>query len=78
MAANVAVSMGSVGDCFDHAMAESFFATLECELLRRKPPASTSRALGTARASRISSSSPAIQSSSNFTPPLPRPPGSVG
>jgi transposase InsO family protein len=25
--------MGSVGDCFDNAMAESFFATLECELL---------------------------------------------
>lgn len=28
-------SMGSVGDCFDNAMAESFFATLECELLDR-------------------------------------------
>ncbi len=26
-------SMGSAGDCFDNAMAESFFATLECELL---------------------------------------------
>ena len=26
-------SMGSVGDCFDNAMCESFFATLECELL---------------------------------------------
>ena len=25
--------MGSVGDCFDNAMAESFFASLECELL---------------------------------------------
>ena len=24
-------SMGSVGDCFDNAMCESFFATLECE-----------------------------------------------
>ena len=31
----VALSMGSVGDCFDNAMAESFFATLECELLAR-------------------------------------------
>ena len=31
----VAPSMGSVGDCFDNAMAESFFATLECELLDR-------------------------------------------
>ena len=29
-------SMGSVGDCFDNAMAESFFATLECELLDQR------------------------------------------
>ena len=29
-------SMGSVGDCYDNAMCESFFATLECELLDRK------------------------------------------
>lgn len=28
-------SMGSVGDCYDNAMAESFFASLECELLAR-------------------------------------------
>ena len=28
--------MGSVGDCFDNAMYESFFATLECELLDRR------------------------------------------
>ncbi len=27
--------MGSVGHCFDNAMCESFFATLECELLNR-------------------------------------------
>ena len=27
--------MGSVGDCFDNALCESFFATLECELLDR-------------------------------------------
>ncbi len=33
--AGVQRSMGSVGDCFDNAMAESFFATLECELLDR-------------------------------------------
>jgi putative transposase len=31
----ITVSMGSVGDCFDNAMAESFFATLECELITR-------------------------------------------
>ncbi len=29
-------SMGSVGDCFDNAMCESFFATLEGELLDRR------------------------------------------
>ena len=29
-------STGSVGDCFDNAMAESFFATLECELIDRR------------------------------------------
>ncbi len=29
-------SMGSRGDCFDNAMAESFFATLECELLAQQ------------------------------------------
>ncbi len=34
--AGVRPSMGSVGDCFDNAMAESFFATLECELLNRR------------------------------------------
>jgi putative transposase len=34
-AAGVERSMGSVGDCYDNAMAESFFATLECELLDR-------------------------------------------
>jgi putative transposase len=28
--------MGSVGDAYDNAMAESFFATLECELLWRR------------------------------------------
>ena len=28
--------MGSVGDCYDNAMCESFFATLECELLDRE------------------------------------------
>jgi len=29
-------SMGSVGDCYDDAMCESFFSTLECELLNRR------------------------------------------
>jgi len=29
-------SMGSIGDAYDNAMAESFFASLECELLDRR------------------------------------------
>ena len=32
----VVTSTGSAGDCFDNAMAESFFATLECELIQRR------------------------------------------
>ena len=32
-AAGIRSSMGSVGDCFDNVLVESFFATLECELL---------------------------------------------
>ena len=32
----VVTSTGSAGDCFDNAMAESFFATLECELIERQ------------------------------------------
>jgi putative transposase len=31
----IGASMGSVGDCYDNAMAESFFATLETELIDR-------------------------------------------
>jgi putative transposase len=34
--AKVRPSMGTVGDAYDNAMAESFFATLECELLARR------------------------------------------
>lgn len=33
--AGVCPSMGSAGDCYDNALCESFFATLECELLER-------------------------------------------
>jgi putative transposase len=33
--AGVRPSMGSVGDAYDNAMCESFFATLECELIER-------------------------------------------
>ena len=51
---SVRPSMGSVGDCYDNALCESFFASLECELLDRRsfrptprlawPYSSTSRA----------------------------------
>jgi putative transposase len=34
-AEGVQPSMGSVGDCYDNAMCESFFSTLECELIDR-------------------------------------------
>ncbi len=35
-AMNVRPSTGTVGDAYDNAMAESFFATLECELIDRR------------------------------------------
>jgi putative transposase len=34
--AGVRPSMGTVGDAYDNAMCESFFGTLECELLDRR------------------------------------------
>jgi putative transposase len=34
--AGIAVSMGSRGDCYDNALAESFFATLKKELVNRR------------------------------------------
>lgn len=34
--AGVAVSMGSVGDCYDNAVSESFFATLKKDLVNRR------------------------------------------
>ena len=40
--------MGSVGDAYDNGMCESFFATLECELLwrtRLSNPAEAQRAI---------------------------------
>jgi transposase InsO family protein len=35
--AGIAVSMGSKGDAFDNAVAESFFATIKKELIHREP-----------------------------------------
>jgi putative transposase len=42
--AGVRPSVGSVGDCYDNAMCESFFATLECELIERETYATRSEA----------------------------------
>ena len=42
--AGVRPSMGSVGDAYDNAICESFFATLECELLERQRFASQAQA----------------------------------
>jgi len=36
LAFGVRPSMGTVGDAYDNALCESFFATLECELLDRR------------------------------------------
>ena len=43
--AGVRPSRGTVGDCFDNALCESFFATLECELIDRTRFPSPSRAI---------------------------------
>ncbi len=48
LACGVRPSMSSVGDAYDNALCESFFATLECELLDRerfRTPAEARRAL---------------------------------
>ena len=42
--AGVRPSMGSVGDCYDNALCESFFATLETELLDRQRLATAAEA----------------------------------
>jgi putative transposase len=43
-AEGVRPSMGSRGDCYDNALCESFFATLECELIERHTFAAKSEA----------------------------------
>jgi putative transposase len=42
--AGIVASMGRTGDCYDNALMESFFATLECELFDRSAFASTTDA----------------------------------
>jgi transposase InsO family protein len=39
--AGIAVSIGSRGDCYDNAVAESLFSTLKKELIRREGPFAT-------------------------------------
>ncbi|MFN8161386.1 MAG: IS3 family transposase [Solirubrobacterales bacterium] len=46
--AGIAVSMGSKGDCYDNAVAESFFATLKKELVYRHGPWRSRRELASA------------------------------
>ncbi len=41
--AGIAISMGSRGDCWDNAVAESFFATLKKELIHRRSWPTTPR-----------------------------------
>ena len=55
--AGIAVSMGSKGDCFDNAVAESFFATLKKELVYRRRTWPTRRALNVGESSSTSRSS---------------------
>ncbi len=43
-AEGVRPSMGSQGDCYENAICESFFATLECELIERDTFATCSEA----------------------------------
>ena len=54
--------MGSVGDAYDNAMCESFFATLECELLDR-------RKFQTKAEGRTRTSDPAVNSGHNSVSP---------
>jgi hypothetical protein len=79
--------MGSIGDCFDNSVAESFFATLQTELLDRSSwptrkglaqavfafisEASTTRAGGTPPSA---TSAPPITSASMSLDALPNPP----
>ncbi len=66
----IAASMGSVGDCYDNAMAESFFATLETELIDRSdwatPPRRRPRCSSTSRSSTTGSA--ATAASGNLSP----------
>ena len=47
-AAGILGSMGSIGDAYDNAMAESFFSTMQRELLDERPRWATRRELALA------------------------------
>lgn len=63
-------SIGSVGDCYAHALAESFFAPLECELLARQTSCARPCAPSLRRAQRSSSTSKSCTTASVATQPL--------
>jgi transposase InsO family protein len=66
--AGVRPSMGSVGDAYDNAMCESFFATLECELFARLPVQDTGRgAQCDVRLHRITPTMPAAMAAARST-----------
>jgi transposase InsO family protein len=81
LAFGVRPSMGTVGDAYDNALCESFFATLECELLDRErfrtPAEAAGRCSTTSRAGTIrggatrrwATSRPCVTSA--FMPPRP-------
>jgi putative transposase len=70
-AAGIAQSMGSRGDCFDNAVAESFFATLKKELIHGRSWPSKAE-LRTARPSSAPRSSTTSRSSSTAAVGTPR------
>ena len=73
--AGIARSMGSRGDCYDNAVAESFFATLKKELVHRRswptaPRAHAPRSSSTSR--RSTTASAATRRSATSRPPTTR------
>ena len=81
-AAGIAQSMGSRGDCFDNAVAESFFATLKKELINRRSsprrpssaprPSTTSKSSTTANDATAPSDSDPRPTTRNYPHPSPK------
>ena len=68
-AAGIAQSMGSRGDCYDNAVAESFFATLKKELIHRRTwPTKADCAPRSSSTSRPSTTAGAGTPRSGFSP----------